>query len=253
MIFKRIGSKASFSDKLIRLFPSHDCYIELFAGSGSLFFAKPLAKYNILNDIDEDIYNFWEVLKFQKEALYEEIKNLIIHEKIWQKYKKEVVTDPVFRAALFVMYSNFGYMCKDSTLQVECNNTKELVLSRIKNVSKKIESVIFTCGDFRECIRSLSTSIKKEYTSFVYADPPYVSCKKQHYKAKFYENDLSDLLDSLTSSGINFGISEYNHPMIIDFAQQYNLNINTVCNKRTLKNRNTEVLLTNYDVQNLFS
>jgi len=51
MILNRIGNKSKIADKIIARFPPHDLFIDMFFGAGGLFFKKPLAKYNVCNDL----------------------------------------------------------------------------------------------------------------------------------------------------------------------------------------------------------
>jgi DNA adenine methylase len=39
--------------------PKHRVYVEPFFGGGSVFFAKPLAEVNVINDIDEQLISFY--------------------------------------------------------------------------------------------------------------------------------------------------------------------------------------------------
>ncbi len=250
-ILKRIGNKAQFSEHIEKYFLPHSLYIELFAGTGSMFFGKKRAKFNILNDIDKDIFNMWEVLKFKKELLAKELHNLIIHEEVWKKYRHYTGDDEVFRAALFLFFSNFGYMGTGYCLKHTPANTKKIILDRLDSTFDAIQNVTFTCCDFRDVLPTINFSTYKDV--YIYADPPYISATKNHYKADFGEKDFVDMLDILVSSGFKFGISEYGKPIILDYAKQYGLQVNYVCNKRTMANRNNEVLLTNYECLNLFT
>ena len=69
MLLRRLGNKQTIAKKIIKYFPKHDIYIELFFGAGGLFFNKQPAKYNFLNDIDNDVYNCFNVLLRHKKEL----------------------------------------------------------------------------------------------------------------------------------------------------------------------------------------
>lgn len=254
MILNRLGNKKAIAHKIIPYFPPHDCYIELFAGTGAMFFAKPQAKYNILNDIDEDIYNMWQVVKFQKQELITELENLIIHEKLWKDYKKIVPEDKVFRAALFLMYSNFGYMGKPDNIKFGVgDNNKKLLIENIDNCLKLISYCKFTCDDFRKVLGKISFSAKGDKEAmFIYADPPYYGTTN-NYSNSFTLQDTQDLFQILTDSKIRFALSEFDNPKIIEIAESYNLNIHIIGERRNMKNRRTEILITNYSHENLFN
>ncbi|NBV95853.1 MAG: DNA adenine methylase, partial [Actinobacteria bacterium] len=51
--FCRNGNKYPVKDILIKQFPEHKKYVEPFTGSSAIFFNKPKAEQNVLNDLDE--------------------------------------------------------------------------------------------------------------------------------------------------------------------------------------------------------
>jgi DNA adenine methylase len=63
------GSKANIADRLIEMMPAHRGYIEPFAGSLSVLLAKPAAKIEVVNDLDENLMTFWRVLRDRPDDL----------------------------------------------------------------------------------------------------------------------------------------------------------------------------------------
>ena len=57
------GGKAVLCRVILPLFPPHKRYCEVFGGSLSLFFAKPPAQEEIVNDLDPGVANLWRVVK----------------------------------------------------------------------------------------------------------------------------------------------------------------------------------------------
>ena len=53
------GGKFTMSKRLIEMIPPHERYIEVFAGGASMFFRKKKVKWNVLNDLDNDIVNLY--------------------------------------------------------------------------------------------------------------------------------------------------------------------------------------------------
>jgi len=60
---KWYGGKTLFVSKLLRLVPEHLSYVEVFAGSAALFFAKPISSLEVINDLDSCLVNFFRVLR----------------------------------------------------------------------------------------------------------------------------------------------------------------------------------------------
>ena len=46
-----IGGKRRLVDMLLKRFPAHDCYVEVFAGGAAVYFARYPAEVEVLNDV----------------------------------------------------------------------------------------------------------------------------------------------------------------------------------------------------------
>ena len=62
-ILKYPGAKNRISDFIISYIPKHTVYCEPYLGSGAVFFNKEPSYNEILNDLDDEIYNFFMVLR----------------------------------------------------------------------------------------------------------------------------------------------------------------------------------------------
>lgn len=250
MILTRIGNKSKIANKIIRLFPKHDFFIDMFFGAGGIFYNKPRAKDSICNDIDDDVFNLFRVVQESPTELYDQISLTPIHESLWDYWRVNKEVDPVKKAVRFLFLSNFGYMGKSETISlIPGSFTKRTLLHRINKTFLASVDVKFTRCDFRELIPRIvfSNSIYNDHKgrAFIYADPPYLGTTN-NYKDGFTENDSLDLFNSLDQSGIRYAMSELAHPFILDQAQSRDLNIIKVCEKQSLKKRDTEILITNY-------
>jgi len=57
-----MGGKRRLADRLIPLFPPHECYVEVFAGGAALFFMRPQpAPVEVLNDLNGDLVTLYRV------------------------------------------------------------------------------------------------------------------------------------------------------------------------------------------------
>ena len=246
MILRRLGNKKLMADKIVCHFPPHEIYIEPFFGAGGMFFNKPKAKYNILNDMDDDVYNLFNVVLDQKEELAKAFYIMPIHESLVNFWKKNKEIDPIKKALRFLMLSNFGYMGKPG-IKYGTENPKNPIYKNLDNCYKKIHDVQFMNCDFREMFNKISFRAmrpEKEKT-FIYCDPPYLETSN-NYKNGFKKNDFIDLLDVLIDSNLKFCVSEFDNPFILEQAKQRNLNIIIIGERRNMKNKRTEILITNY-------
>lgn len=59
-----LGGKRRLADRLIPLFPSHECYVEVFAGGAALYFLRPSpAPVEIINDLNGELVNLYRVVQ----------------------------------------------------------------------------------------------------------------------------------------------------------------------------------------------
>lgn len=250
MILRRVGAKHKLAREIIKYFPEHSTYIELFFGAGGLFFNKPLARHNIMNDINEDVYNLYQVLKTDSKDLEKEIELIPYHSKIFKDFKgADVKTlNPIMRAVRFLYLSNFSYLGKTDCLCITEDYSKIVLLNNIEKTLKYLSSVKFTCYDFREVLSKIGLKDKLD-NSFIYADPPYINTTN-NYSDSFTEQDTKDLFELLVNSKIKFAISEFKCKFVLDLVEEYGLNVVDICERRTLKSRNTEILVMNYSLNN---
>lgn len=250
MLLRRVGAKHKLAKEIIKYFPEHNLYIELFFGAGGLFFNKPLARHNILNDIDEDVYNLYQVLKTNPELLEEELKLIPFHEKIFKDFKKNNINlSPVMRAVRFIYLSNYSYLGISDTLRFISDNSRKVLISNIEKTLKfiNLSNIKFTCSDFRKAFKNIA--IRKNDEPFIYADPPYINTSN-NYSDSFTEQDTKDLFELLVNSKIKFAISEFKCKFVLDLVEKYGLNVVDICERQTLKSRNTEILVMNYSLNN---
>jgi DNA adenine methylase len=62
------GGKFRLSSWVSSFFPSHKTYVEAFAGAASVLMSKPRSKYEIYNDLNDQIVTVFRVLRNQKSA-----------------------------------------------------------------------------------------------------------------------------------------------------------------------------------------
>jgi DNA adenine methylase len=60
---------------IIGHFPVHGCYVEPFCGAASVFLRKTPAEFEVINDLDGDVVNFFRVLRERTDEFIEAIEN----------------------------------------------------------------------------------------------------------------------------------------------------------------------------------
>ena len=57
------GGKQSIKNHIIPLIPEHRVYVEPFFGGGTIFFEKGPSYLEVINDINHNVVNFYEVMQ----------------------------------------------------------------------------------------------------------------------------------------------------------------------------------------------
>ena len=94
MILRRLGNKQAIAQDIEKYFPYHRLYIEPFFGAGGMFFNKRKSKYNMLNDLDSDVFNLFQIVSTKKNELEAEFNYMPIHSDLLDYWKKEKETEP---------------------------------------------------------------------------------------------------------------------------------------------------------------
>lgn len=243
----RLGSKERVVDRLLPYFPVHSVYVEPFFGAGGMFFSKPRARHNFLNDSDHEVFNLYMVVLEERERLAFELARMPLHQELWDYWKAAIPEDRVLRAVRFLMYSNFGYMGKPDTLHFINSTLKESTLDALSLLD--LGDTKFMCMDFEKAIRSVVLRGENDWKEkvFIYADPPYLGTGHNYADGDLWNaGEFSRLLDVLEWRGSKFAVSEFDNPVVIEMAVSRGLEVHTIGSRKNMKNRRVEILLTNY-------
>ena len=248
MILRRFGNKSKLATEIQKYFPPHNTYIEPFLGAGRMFFNKPKAKHNFLNDLDSNVYNCFTVLMREKQSLVNYLEYMPVHSDFWNECKIREPETNIEKAVYFIFLSNFGYMGAPETLLYQSGlNPKQITIENIEKTYLTLakNGNVFMNEDFRNVIKKISFRKERDKdNAFVYSDPPYFQTKK--YISEWTEKDVNDCFDITFNSGIKAAMSEFDHPFILEQAEKRNLNVIIIGERKNLKNRRTEILVTNY-------
>ena len=263
MILRRVGNKSKIAAKIQKYFPYHKIYIEPFFGAGGMFFNKPKVKYNIVNDLDSDVFNLFNVVMNQKEELEKAFYIMPIHSDLLEYWKKNEETEPIKKALRFLLMSNFTLYGKQDTIAyILRSSCKKQFYNHIDQCFEKLFDVKFSNSDFRRFFKNLSfndvdfgKSSGERDKTFIYNDGPYLNTVNTYSDSDIWiESDSYDLFEENQKTGCKWAMSEFNHPFILDQVKERNLNIIIIGERRNLKKRSVEILITNYKkvVKSLF-
>jgi DNA adenine methylase len=107
-----MGGKRRLADRLVPLFPDHECYVELFSGGAALFFLKPqIARCEVLNDINGELVNLYRVVQHHLEEFVRQFKWALSSREVF-KWMQASPTEPmtdIQRAARFYYLQHHAF------------------------------------------------------------------------------------------------------------------------------------------------
>jgi len=240
MILDRLGNKRKIAKDIIKYFPKHTLFVDMFFGAGGLFFNKPKSKYNVVNDINDDVYNLFRQVVDNKEELLETFLLTPICEtqfKEWAEGKRE--NSNVLNAVRFLFLSNFPLYGSGSTLRFGAIERKKYVQERIDACFRFLSNVQIMNEDYKNVISKIGFRHERDKKStLIYADPPYINTKQPYdTENKWKLSDFQNLLDLLIDSKCLFAVSEFYSEIIEEEAKKRGLYLHNVLKRHTVRNR----------------
>ena len=216
-----MGGKRSILQEILIRFPLYfERYIEVFGGSGVVLFGKPPNAFEVWNDYNGDLHNFYHCVKYQHLQLLHELKFLPLcsraefrllrafldgeppqgmdmeaEQSLARQFFSEVdaaelcaILDTrcqlgdVHRAAAFFKLNRMSYGAGMKSISSQPVNLSRFY-GQITAAHRRLENVFLENKDF--------ASIIKQYDrpgSFFYLDPPYVEAE-DCYKVVFPRED----------------------------------------------------------------
>jgi DNA adenine methylase len=170
-----IGGKRRLADQLIPQFPPHECYVEVFAGGAALYFMRPPAKVEVINDINGELVNLYRVVKNHLEEFVRQFKWALSSRDVFkwlQDTPPETLTD-IQRAARFFYLQQQAFGGKvDGQTYGTATTAPPINLLRIEeNLSAahlRLSQAFIENLDWAKCIERYD----RPHT-FFYLDPPY--------------------------------------------------------------------------------
>lgn len=248
----RLGNKTRLTDKILPYFPHHRVYVEPFFGSGAVYFAKKKVSFSFLNDIDNEVYNLFQVVRTRKNELITACENTPVNEHLFKNWAKQPEGDPVWQAVRFLYISNLGLYGRGSTMRTGTGRQWENTINNLLNMTADFGGARFLNCDFRQVFNKIRLNAHlKPSDVFVYNDPPYIGTGNNYaanggQTSGFRKEDTAELMDIQMSTGYKFAISEFEGPEILELARERALNVYRLASRHAIKKVRTEILITNY-------
>jgi DNA adenine methylase len=179
-----IGGKRALANRIIALFPKHTTYVEAFAGGAQVLFHKEPSQVEVLNDLDQEIVNFFRVCQQHYEELVRYLSHMVVSRK-WHELLK--ATDPktltdIQRAARLQYLLKNSYASLVLKLDYKCHVVQppgfnpERIPQLIEETHKRLARVQIECLPYEEVLAHYDRP-----ATLFYLDPPYYARKLYRY------------------------------------------------------------------------
>lgn len=253
-----LGGKRRLADKLIPLFPKHECYVEVFCGGAALYFLRPYpAATEVINDINGELVNLYRVVQHHLEEFVRQFKWALSSREFfkWQKETKPETLTDIQRAARFyflqqhafggkVSGQNFGTATTGSPINL-CRIEESLSAAHLRLSGTYVENLTW-----QDCMKRYD----RPHT-FFYCDPPY--WQTEGYGVDFGFEQYEQMAEFMRTCKGKVMVSINDHP---DIRQAFNglhmlgLDIKySVSNTHGAPGASQELVIANWDVKNVDS
>jgi len=244
-----LGGKNRIARKIISLIPKHTCYCEPFCGGAQVFFHKEPSPVELLNDLNEDVFNFLRICQQHYEELVRYLRFAIVSRRwfdLFEKTPPEALTDIQRAARFFYLQKNCygGLIVRRSftvSVQDGSNYNPERIPELLRKTHERLLNVQLECLPYQDILRKYD----RRYT-FFYLDPPYFN--RPYYRFNFEEKDYVELTEHLMQLKGKFLLSLNDVPETRRIFRSFNIRPLALVysSQRQAGKRFQELLISNY-------
>ena len=262
--FKWVGGKSRIRKAIIPMLPPHTCYVEPFAGAAWVLFGKPPSDVEVLNDIDQELINFFRVVREQPQDLIDSFEWELVSRSEFERLASLDASElsEVQRAHRFyylimagwggeARYPRFQTSVSDGGHGNRLVGALKTLERRLLPIHQRLRTVIIEGLDWHECIERYDRP-----STLMYIDPPYPGNGANYKHNMRSEGAHRELADRLQFARCQWVLSSYDIPEVYQMFGEYiitpvmsssgmktGVDEERTGRKRTL---NREVLITNF-------
>jgi DNA adenine methylase len=194
--FPYFGGKSRLAPWIASLVPEHRVYVEPYAGSAAVLFAKRPAAIEIINDLDGNVVNFFRVLRDREAELN---RALAYTPYSRDEYAAADLAEPdlddIERARRFLVRCTQGHNAAGAGGRAGWSNgirrnqsqaaTVVNLVDRLPQVAQRLRQVVIENRDVVECIAAYDAP-----DAVLFVDPPYLASTRA--SRDDYRLDIAD-------------------------------------------------------------
>lgn len=255
---KWVGGKSKLVRKILPIIPEHKGFVEVFGGSAIVLLNKKPSKWEVLNDFDSNLINFWSVVQTAHDQLIKSFEwELVSRERFEEykrKYKENDFDDAIERAKVFyyLVKAGFGADMKNPVFGTGKDRNRlrlEQVEQDIKDAYKRIQKVTIENKSFEDIFR-----IYDSEDTFFFLDSPYRNTK-QYATGKFTDEQYKQLAECCKNAKGKWLYTINNDEYIKELFKDFNVITHdvfySVCKADSGRTNFKELIITNYDIASI--
>lgn len=252
---KWVGGKSKLVRKILPIIPEHKGFVEVFGGSAIVLLNKKPSKWEVLNDFDSNLMNFWSIVQTAHDQLIKSFEwELVSRERFEEykrKYKENDFDDAIERAKVFyyLVKAGFGADMKNPIFGTGRDRNRlrlEQVEQDIKDAYKRIQKVTIENKSFEDIFR-----IYDSEDTFFFLDSPYRNTK-QYATGKFTDGQYKQLAECCKNAKGKWLYTINNDEYIKELFKDFNVMTHdvfySVCKADSGRTNFKELIITNYDI-----
>jgi len=189
------AGKKRLADRLVAMLPAHKTYVEPFAGSAAVLFAKEPSEVEVINDADLEIAEAYRLIKKLTPAELERLRKLpwVGDAKTFKGLLDVRPRDDVTRLHRFLYLTHFSYgKMRGRSFSPTVVGVEAKTIKRIEDFGPRLKHVRIYGGDYEKVVRKYDS---KDTVFFL--DPPYPGYNVDVGESEFDEERFFKLLKSL--------------------------------------------------------
>ncbi len=250
-LLKYPGAKNRIATWICGHIPEHKVYCEPFAGSLAVFFNKERSHIETVNDIHDEVVNYFQMLRDHPEELRQAVNNTPFSRSEYVR-SYEAADNNIERARRFCVRCWMGFGCsnryrngfKTGQQSISPNPAKTWaeLPERMLLAAERLKGVQIENLPAMEIIRRYDTA-----DVFLYIDPPYLKSTRKGYLYKYEMTDLEheELLKALVRHPGKILVSGYDNETYNKFLNGWKKDFKTTQAEHGIQR--TECLWMNYE------
>lgn len=248
------GSKWRIAKQIVSLLPPHHTYLEPYFGSGAVLFNKSRSDIETINDLDENVVNFFQWLKNDPEKLAHELWYIPYSHSVYNNAVQNKAQNSLEQAVNYCIMLNMGHGFRTggpvSGWKSDIHGRERAYAaknwaslpSRLEEAAARLRGVQI------ECMPALELIQKYRYKDvLLYLDLPYVLSSRAgglQYAKEMSDADHEKLLEVILDHPGPVVLSGYDSDLYRNMLKDWH---RIELESRTQSHaRRTEVIWTNY-------